>query len=608
MEIPVKTTYSAAPTRLQKPPISAPVSGASGLFSRPGFFIPVALFFIAAVFAVYAATLNFQFVVDDHFFTSDPRVQSSGHLWEYFANYAWAEYPGGPAAFYRPLFILWMRVNFILAGMSPWGWHLLSIAKHVVAAVLLGLLAWKLLRDRFAALMAGTLFALHPAQVESVAWATVPDPLMSAGVLCTVLLYLRYARLRHVRGFPESEVQERRSRKGALPKKASQPSVLWLWSSAAICLVTLFAKETAIILPVVIFALAIYRPRGEPAATDRVPTDRAPKDRVPKDRAKSKGASLGTRLAQAFYQIVPFACVTFLYLFMRFNALGGKLSTQAQHLPWSTVLLSWPATLWFYVKVLLWPIRSYAFADPVLAEGFSVRGVLWPSLGVACAAGVLAGALIWAWRKADRDLSPDEAVGVEYALLLGVLLLVLPILLTLDLNALSAGDFLHGRYTYLPLAGLMLLVATGCRLTRKHRMALLCAGGLLGVVFAALTMSQEQQWKDDLTVLTVAHQLAPLNTRVAQALADARVHAALQLDADGRYSEALPVLEQVTAENPQDWYAWAALADCYYQLNNFSEAEKSLHRAAELSHKAEVLQQWQELRTEMGLPNSGPSE
>ena len=239
-----------------------------------------------------------------------------------------------------------------------------------------------------------------------------------------------------------------------------------------------------------------------------------------------------------------------MYLLIRFHALGGKLSSQTQHLPVSTELMSGPAILWFYVKVLLWPIRSYAFADPALVEGFSVRGILLPGLGVLCATAILAGALFWAWRKAGRDLPPEAAVGVQYALLLGALLLVLPILLTLDLNALSPGNFLHGRYTYLPLVGLSLLVAAAWHLAGNYRMPLLCAVGLLGAVFAALTVSQEQQWSDDMTVLTVAHRIAPHNAPVAQAFADARVHMAEQLDADGRYSEALPVLEQVTVRIP----------------------------------------------------------
>jgi hypothetical protein len=43
-------------------------------------------------------------------------------------------------------------------------------------------------RCRAAGLLAATLFALHPAQAESVAWVTVPDPLMSLGILGALLL------------------------------------------------------------------------------------------------------------------------------------------------------------------------------------------------------------------------------------------------------------------------------------------------------------------------------------------------------------------------------------------------------------------------------------
>ena len=49
---------------------------------------------------------------------------------------------------------------------------------------------------------------------------------------------------------------------------------------------------------------------------------------------------------------------------------------------------------------------------------------------------------------------------MQRAVVLGALILVLPILLALNLNSLNPGDFLHGRYTYLPLTGLMILLAT----------------------------------------------------------------------------------------------------------------------------------------------------
>ncbi len=566
-------------TRRQNPALGKPLTAVPEFLSVR-IFLVAALCLGAVVFAVYSPSLKFQFVLDDHRFTGDPRIQFPHHVWDYFANYVWAQFTGGPPSFYRPLFLVWLRTNFILSAMSPWGWHALSIAKHLAVAVLLGLLVLKLLRDRIAALVAGGLFALHPAQTESVAWVTVPDPLMSAAILGALLLCLKWAVV-----VPQPQDHERKSRKAARARKAAQPESYWLIASAAACFAALLAKETAIILPVLIFALALIVPRGENGDVD-----------------------FGVRLRRALRQTVPVLCVTGLYLLMRFHALGGKLASRTQSLPWSTVLLSWPATLWFYVKVLLWPDHSRAFADPTLAQRFSFRCVIMPGLGVACAVAILALALIWAWKKARRDLPVQDATNVEYALGIGMLLLGLPILLTLDLNALNPGDFLHGRYTYLPSVGLMLLVATLWHLAGKLRFPLLLAFGGLAVVFALLAVSQEKQWKDDLTVFTVAHELAPHNAPVAKNLADAHVQAALQLADDGRCSEAMPVFVQVSEEYPQDWYAWAGLGDCFVQINNLPKAEESLRKAAELSHDSRVVQQWQELRAHMGLPNSAPHD
>jgi protein O-mannosyl-transferase len=533
------------------------------------------------VFAVYSPSLGFQFVLDDHRFTADPRIQESGHVWDYFANYVWAQFTGGPPSFYRPAFVLWIRISFLLSALSPWGWHLLSIAKHAGVAALLGILIWKLLRDSSVALVTATLFALHPAQTESVSWVTVPDPLMSAGVLGALLCYLRYL---EGEGRAGAEKLRRKSRK-ADERKTPRRSIAWLAASMAAYFAALLAKETAIIFPAVIVGLDLLL---------------NPSLDSPKDGGR-RGAVASTSASRAFRHVVPFLCVTGLYLAMRFNALGSSLGTATQHLPWRTVILTWPATLWFYVKVLFWPVRSYSFADPALVESFSFRGVALPMLGLVITAMIMAGAVFWGWRKARLELGEEETRGVGIALVAGTLLMVLPLLLTLNLNALNPGDFLHGRYTYLPLAGLMLLVATLCHMAGKTRHFLLCAGGVLVIAFAALTFVQEKQWKDDATVFTIAHELAPHNGPVARHLADTNVQAALELDQEGRCSEAIPLLEKVTNDYPQDWYAWGGLGDCYVQLNDLVKAEESLHRAADISRDSRVIEQWQELRAHMGL-------
>jgi len=571
---------NSALTKREQPAFQPAPGGAAPRLPSASMVLVLALCCVCLVFAIYSRSLNFQFVLDDHNFTADPRIQDSGHVWDYFANYVWAQFPGGPPSFYRPVFLLCMRINFALNALSPWGWHLLSIAKHVVVAALLGVLVWKLLRDWVAALAAGTLFALHPAQTESVSWVTVPDPLMAAGLLAALLSYLKYVDFLPAR--PQAERSKTRKRP-SVPK----PSPFWLMASAGLYFAALLSKETAIIFPAMIVAAALCIPSTPPLKND----------------LRTTSPDLRSRLTQAVRHLIPFVCVTVLYLWLRFNALGGMFGSQTQHLPWRTVMLSWPATLWFYVKVMFWPIRSYSYADPALVERFSLRGVVLPFLAFACAAAIVAALSLWVWRKAGRELGPQQALGVRLATIIGVLLLILPLLLALDLNALNPGDFLHGRYTYLPLAGLMLLIVTWYGLLKNFRVLSLCLAASMTIAFATLTFSQEAQWQDDSTVFTTAHQLAPHNGPVARKLADTHVNEALKLEDEGRCSEAVPVFDRVLRDYPEDWFAWGGLGVCYVQLNDMPKAEEALHRAADLSHNPRVIQQWRDLRAHMGLTN-----
>src|SRR5579872_1596414 len=95
---PIGQKHPAAQTsRVTKPELLSPVT-----------FSIAAILLVGAVFAIYSPSLSYQFVLDDHRFINDPRIQSAGQLWEYFTNYVWAQFTGGPSSFYRPLFVLWM--------------------------------------------------------------------------------------------------------------------------------------------------------------------------------------------------------------------------------------------------------------------------------------------------------------------------------------------------------------------------------------------------------------------------------------------------------------------------------------------------------------------
>jgi tetratricopeptide (TPR) repeat protein len=150
---------------------------------------------------------------------------------------------------------------------------------------------------------------------------------------------------------------------------------------------------------------------------------------------------------------------------------------------------------------------------------------------------------------------------------------------------------------------LMLVLASAWHVSGRARTVLACLAAMIAVIFGALTVSQEKMWKDDLTVFTTAHALAPRNAPVAKNLADAQVQQALRLEEQGRCGEAVPLFESVAKDYPQDWYAWAALGVCLVQLDNLPKAEESFRRAAEISRDAQVIQQWQQLRAHMGLPD-----
>lgn len=537
-----------------------------------GFFFVLCALITLGVFILYSPSLHFQFILDDHHFVNDPRIQNAGHVLEYFTSYVWSQITGVPASFYRPVFILWLRLNFVFSGMSSWGWHLLSIAKHVAAAALLGLLTWKLLRDSMAALIAAALFALHPAQAESVAWVTVPDPLTMIGILGTILFFLTYADHVSASEFPP---ETKNHRKRALEN--SSRAVKWLIAAVLACLGALFSKETAIVLPVLLFAFVFILPES----------------------FQEKSGGFSKRSMLALRESFLFIVATAVYFGFRFIALGGKLSSDTQHLEWKTVLLSWPKTLWFYVKVLFWPVRSRAFSNSSLISSFSFRHVLLPLLEVTCALTILVAALTWAWKK-SREHSGEEKQGLQQALVIGTLLFLLPFPLTLNLNALEPGDFLHGRYMYIPLCGLALLLATAWHLAGKAQKPLAGIAVVIIIAFGVLTAQQEGIWKDDLTLFTAVNQFAPRNAPIAHDLSRAHVQVALSLDEDGRCDEAMPIFNQAIQQYPKDWFAWAGRGECLLKLNDLQGSEQSLHQAYELSNEPRVREEWRMVRERMG--------
>ena len=121
-----------------------------------------ALIIVAAVLWIYWPAFHGGWLWDDDLYITDnPLVRDPARLWK-----AWFE-PGSFIEYY-PIQETVQWAQWQLWGMDTLGYHLTNVFLHILSA----LLVWRLL-SKFGlrlAWLGGLIFAIHPVQVESVAW------------------------------------------------------------------------------------------------------------------------------------------------------------------------------------------------------------------------------------------------------------------------------------------------------------------------------------------------------------------------------------------------------------------------------------------------------
>ena len=465
---------------------------------------------------VYLGTLAFGFVYDDVLLVlNNSTIRSWRYVPQYFTSHMWAAaFPGSTANYYRPLFLLWLRLNYALFEAKPEGWHATNVLSHIVATYLVFRVARQLTRDRTIAFAAALLFGLHPAHIENVAWiAGVTDSLMACFVLGSCSAFLSF-------------------------RESGRVSQL-VWSLGWFAL-ALLSKETAIVLPLLIVALALI-PRQSRTADDNTPP----------------------KTALAMRNAAPYVLLALIYLGVRYRVLKG-FAHQAISITLTEVFLTWPSVLLFYAKHLFLPLGLSEFYPLDYVRHPTAGLVLWPLLLLA---GLGVAAFYWI-----RAFPQKQVASFALALT------VLPLLPVLNLRSITVGDIVHDRYLYLSTAGFTLLAALSLREIERRmpsfRAAPLALAGtiLIALVFAPLTIAQQTQWASDILLYTRGVESAPDNLAVRENLANALLGA-------NHPERSIPLYLDNLKRNPNFWRSNYDLGFAYYKTGDPAAAEASLQRA-----------------------------
>ena len=390
------------------------------------------VFLLLLVLAAYASAASLGYVWDDdNYVTANDTLRDLPGL-----RRIWCE-PGAVPQYY-PVAHTSFWIEYHLWGLRPSGYHLTNVFLHALAAILL----WLVLRHLGlpGAWLAAAVFAVHPIQVETVAWVTERKNTLSAVFyLAALLTYLRAV-----------------GRDRLSPVWNPRGVGLYLLS-LGFFLGALGSKTVACSLPAVIMLLLWWqKPRWQ------------------------------ARDCRAFLPLLPFFATG--ALMARVTVLMEKFNVGALGVEWDLDFLDRclvaGRALWFYAGKLLWPFDLTFIYPRWRIDAGDWRQYLFP-LGAAAAA-----VLLWTWR---RRLGKGPLVAVLiYA---GTLF---PALGFFNIYPMRY-SFVADHFQYLAGVGLICLAAgTATRLAAGRRGS--AAAGLVLLALLALTWQRVPAFKNEETL------------------------------------------------------------------------------------------------------------
>jgi protein O-mannosyl-transferase len=482
--------------------------------------------------AVFAPVLTLQFInVDDNVYVTGNDHVQRGLTWR---NATWA-LTALEAANWHP--VTWMShmLDVTLYGLNPRGHHATSLLIHTLNVVLLFLWLRSMTGALWKSLLVAALFAVHPLDLESVAWiAERKNVLSTLFLLLTLWAYVGYTR---------------------------KPGILRYLLIALLFTLGLMSKPMLVTLP---FALLLldYWPLGRLFAPRPVVSTEEETSALASIPARGSGTVFFQRCMEKLPLLLLAAgCAA---LTVKAQALDSEIKVVSLSSRIANALLSCGTYLWQMVwpskLAIFYPYRDQAiFSWPVMA-----------SLAFVC---VVTALVVWQIKR-----RPYLAVGWFWYL--GTLVPVVGLV--------HVGDIAHAdRYTYVPLLGVFVAIVWGlAELTTRFpalRPGLIAATGIAIVALAITTARDISYWHDAISVSEHALAVTGPNCLMERALGEAFYN-------QGHTDEALQHLTLSVQIQPTDTALFDA-GTIYFQQKKFDEAASYYRQALQYPGEAKTLAQ-----------------
>jgi len=151
----------------------------------------ICIFLIVATFCIYSQVQDHEFInLDDDILVTESSLVQAGLTNENIIRVFTTTHFGG----WTPITSISYMLDYQLYGLNPKGFLLTNLFFHIANSLLLFLILFRMTGAIWQSAFVAVVFALHPLNVESVAWVAERKNVLSTFfLLLTIWAYIRYA-------------------------------------------------------------------------------------------------------------------------------------------------------------------------------------------------------------------------------------------------------------------------------------------------------------------------------------------------------------------------------------------------------------------------------